>query len=107
MYRRACPATELWIGEMRALELDGRPVVLINQDGAISAFYDRCPHQGFPVSRGRLQGTVLTCAAHEWQYDARTGCGLNPRSAALTRLAVEIRGGDIWIDVDGRQRNRS
>jgi toluene monooxygenase system ferredoxin subunit len=106
MFRPACPAADLWVGEMRSLEIEGRPVVLINHGDGISAFVDRCAHQGFPVSRGRLAGAVLTCAAHEWQYDARTGCGINPGSVCLTRLAVEVRGDQIWIDVDGGNQNR-
>jgi len=104
MFRPACPAADLWIGEMRPLQIEGRPVVLINHAGQVSAYLDRCAHQGFPISQGRLVGPVLTCAAHEWQYDARTGCGINPKNVALTRLAVEIRGDQIWIDVDGRQQ---
>ena len=84
MFRQACAAADLWIGEMRPLQIDGRPVVVINHGDGISAFLDRCAHQGFPVSRGRLAGAVLTCAAHEWQYDARSGCGINPFGGTQT-----------------------
>ena len=101
MFRPACAADDLWLGEMKALQVQGRPVVVIHEEYGVRAFVDRCPHQGFPISRGRLAGSVITCAAHEWQYDARTGCGINPRAVTLTRLPVEIRGGEIWIDVDG------
>ena len=99
MFVRVCPSEELWLGEMRACSVAGRPVLLINNDGQISAFADRCAHQGFPLSRGRLVGTTLTCAAHEWQYDARSGTGLNPRSACLRRFEVQVRDGAVWIDL--------
>ncbi len=101
MFRPACAADDLWLGEMRPLQVQGRAVVLIRQDDGVCAFLDRCAHQGFPISRGRLAGGVLTCAAHEWQYDAHTGRGINPQAAALTCLPVEIRGDQIWIDIDG------
>jgi toluene monooxygenase system ferredoxin subunit len=97
---RACPLTDLWVGEMRGFTLRGRRVALINEGGHLSAFADRCAHQGVPISEGRLQGGVITCRAHEWQYDARTGQGINPSSARLSRYPVEIRDGEIWIDVD-------
>jgi nitrite reductase/ring-hydroxylating ferredoxin subunit len=42
---------------------------------------------------------VLTCSAHGWQYDARSGRGCNPTGVALLRLPVEIRGADIWVDL--------
>jgi toluene monooxygenase system ferredoxin subunit len=97
---RACPLAELWVGEMRGLTLRGQRVALVNEGGHVSAFADRCAHQGVPISEGKLKDGVLTCRAHEWQYDARTGQGINPASARLSRFPVEIRDGEIWIDVD-------
>jgi toluene monooxygenase system ferredoxin subunit len=85
---------------MRGVDVAGRRVVLVNEGGTPSAFADRCAHQGVPISEGRLQGGVITCRAHEWQYDARTGQGINPASARLVRYPVEIRDGEIWVDVD-------
>ena len=73
---------------------------LLLKNGRVQAFEDRCAHQGVPLSLGRLHAGVLTCGAHEWQYDARTGQGINPSSAKLSRFPVEIRNGEIWIDVD-------
>jgi toluene monooxygenase system ferredoxin subunit len=101
MFRRLCPREELWTGEMRACAMAGRALVLIECDGEVNAFADRCAHQGFPLHKGRLAGTTLTCAAHDWQYDARTGAGINPQTVSLRRYPVEVRGRDIWIDIDG------
>jgi toluene monooxygenase system ferredoxin subunit len=98
-WRKVAEVEDLWSGEMRAIDVEGRPVVLINVEGAVQAYVDRCAHQRAPLSQGRLAGRVLTCAAHEWQYDAVTGLGLNPCGVALTAFAVEIRDGAIWIDV--------
>jgi toluene monooxygenase system ferredoxin subunit len=98
--RRACGQDDLWEGEMRPCSIAGRPIVLINAGGQVSAFADFCPHQRFPLHRGRLVGTTLTCAAHEWQYDACTGAGLNPRDVALQRFPVQLHDDAIWIDID-------
>ena len=99
MWHQVAALEDLWSGEMRAIDVEGGPVVLINVEGAVQAYADRCAHQRAPLSQGRLAGRVLTCAAHEWQYDAVTGLGLNPCGVALTAFAVEIRNGAIWIDV--------
>jgi toluene monooxygenase system ferredoxin subunit len=93
------PLDDLWSGEMRAVSLAGQQVLLVHVDGAVRAFVDRCVHQRMPLSRGRLSGRVLTCAAHEWQYDVVTGRGVNPGGVALTPFPVEIRDGGIWVDV--------
>jgi toluene monooxygenase system ferredoxin subunit len=100
MWRRAGELDDLWIGEMKATTVEGQRVLLVNVDGQVQAFADRCAHQRSPLSLGRLTGRVLTCGVHGWEYDAVTGEGLNPLGVALTRYPVEVRQGAIWIDVN-------
>ena len=95
----ATAVDDLWEGEMVGLELDGVPVLLVNVDGEIRAYRDRCPHQGMRLSQGRLQGTTLTCAAHHWTYDLRAGRGINPCSAALEPIPVRVNDGQVWVAV--------
>jgi toluene monooxygenase system ferredoxin subunit len=99
MWRRVTDLDELWSGEMRAASVEGRAILLVNVEGRVHAFEDRCAHQGLPLSRGRLAAGVLTCGAHEWQYDAATGQCLNPCGVALKSFAVEVRDGAIWVEV--------
>ncbi len=98
-FQRVAALDEVWPGEMRPLVVDGVRVLLVNTDDEVSAFLDCCAHQGVALSQGRLEAGVIVCAAHGWTYDARTGCGANPRSARLTRLPVRVDGGDIFVDV--------
>lgn len=93
---------DLWIGEMIGLEVDGRRVLLVNVDGAICAYEDRCQHRSLPLSLGKLAGNRLVCGAHAWEYDACTGQGLNPTGVSLRRYPVQIAAGEILVDVDGR-----
>lgn len=90
---------ELWIGEKLGLEIEGQKLLLVNVEGAVHAFEDRCAHQSWPLSRGQLQGRELTCSLHQWRYDACTGAGLNPAGVALRAYAVRIADGDIWVDL--------
>jgi toluene monooxygenase system ferredoxin subunit len=99
MFHRAMEREALWAGEMVSVAIAGRRVLLIDLEGEVVAYPDRCCHQGVPLSQGKLAGGVLTCSAHGWQYDARTGRGCNPTGIVLTRLAVEIRGADIWVEL--------
>ena len=96
---RALGEDELWEGEMRGLRLENRPVLLLRTAGGVRAFEDRCAHLGIPLSSGRLQGTVLTCSGHHYQYDAETGAGINPQTVRLSALAVKIEAGAIFVDV--------
>ncbi len=99
MFKHAMRFFELWEGELKAMTLDGRAVLLLRRGDEVRAFADRCPHQGVALSEGKLQGDVLTCAAHSWQFDADTGRGLNPEGCQLTRYDVRIEDGEILVDL--------
>lgn len=99
-FRPALRAEELWIGEMAGVKVDGRPVLLVNIEGTVCAYEDRCLHRALPLSQGKLAGNRLVCAAHEWTYDAATGCGINPAGVALRRYDVRIVAGQIEIGVE-------
>jgi toluene monooxygenase system ferredoxin subunit len=91
---------DLWEGEMTPVTVDGRPIVLINVAGDIYAYDDRCPHSGTPLSKGILDGAILTCSAHEWVFDSRLGQGINPATACLRRVAVQVEGEVISVRPD-------
>ena len=97
---------DLWSGEMRAVKVEGQAVLLVNVEGTLRAYRDRCPHQRLPLSMGRLEGCVLTCRAHEWQYDVVSGQGTNPRGVSLSPFALEVRDGAVWVDVSGQPDGR-
>jgi toluene monooxygenase system ferredoxin subunit len=99
-YRLAARLDDLWSGEMIGVRVGQRRLLLVNLDGQIYAYEDRCAHLGVALSGGRLAGGVLTCPAHEWCYDARSGCGINPKTASLRRVDVRVEGDEVWVDVD-------
>jgi toluene monooxygenase system ferredoxin subunit len=84
---------------MRGLSLNGRRVLVVRTDEGYAAFEDRCAHLGMRLSEGALSGCVLTCRAHHYQYDARSGQGINPKSVRLARFPVEVSEGAVLVDV--------
>jgi toluene monooxygenase system ferredoxin subunit len=99
-FRPVLRAEDLWIGEMAGVNVDGRPVLLVNVEGTVRAYEDRCLHRAMPLSPGKLAGNRLVCAAHEWTYDAATGCGINPDGVALRRYDVRLVAGQIEVDIE-------
>jgi len=102
---RAATLDELWSGEKLGRVIGGHRVLLVNVGGAVCAFEDRCRHKGVALSEGRLQDHVLTCSAHGWQYDARTGHGINPDSVALPSYPVKIEGNEILVEIASEGAN--
>jgi toluene monooxygenase system ferredoxin subunit len=99
-FKLALRQDDLWIGEMAGVKVEGRALVVLNVEGTVCAYEDRCRHLGRPLSQGKLVGDRLVCAAHAWEYDACTGRGLNPDGVALRRYAVRIEEGEIQVDLD-------
>jgi toluene monooxygenase system ferredoxin subunit len=95
------PATDLWAGELTGVQLRGKKIVLVNVGGEIRAFEDRCPHLGFQLSEGNIDGRTLTCANHQWEFDALTGRGTNPANCQLTVFGTRLREGQIEILAPG------
>jgi nitrite reductase/ring-hydroxylating ferredoxin subunit len=94
------PAADLQEGVPTAVDAEGLAVCLVRLADRVVAFEDRCPHRGTPLSRGWLDGTTLTCAAHTWEFDVRTGELLRLRApACLTMLAVRERDGTLEVGV--------
>jgi toluene monooxygenase system ferredoxin subunit len=87
------PLDELWIGDMVAVG----GVLVVRLEDRVCAYVDRCAHLGVPMSEGTLEGNVLTCRAHHYQYDARTGQGLNPRGVALSPVACRVVDGSVVV----------
>lgn len=90
---------ELWVGEMRGVDVAGCPVLLVRHEHGISAFQDRCPHQGFRLSQGELAGGVITCPVHRHQFDAASGVGINPLRPCLAKLQVQVQDGRIAVEL--------
>ena len=93
-------AAELWDGDMTTVSIGGRSVLLVRLNDTVYAYDNRCAHLGVALSEGRLDGHVLTCFAHQWQYDVRSGCGVNPASAHLRRFPVKIETGQVLVDIN-------
>jgi toluene monooxygenase system ferredoxin subunit len=100
-FEKICTLEDVWEGEMAAFTTrDGTDVLLIGlPDGVVRAVQQACPHQEFSLADGTLNDHVLTCRAHLWQFDVRTGKGINPRDCALAVYPTKIEGDDVYIDV--------
>jgi nitrite reductase (NADH) small subunit len=62
--------SELKPGECKTVEADGRAIAIFNVAGVVYALENVCLHQGGPLGDGDLDGNVVTCPWHGWQYNA-------------------------------------
>ena len=64
---------ELQNGEMKEIPEIGQGILLARTGNTYYAADARCPHMGGHLSRGTLEGTIVTCPLHGSQFDLSNG----------------------------------
>ena len=64
---------ELEDGALKEALARDRVVLLARIGDSYYAADNRCPHMGGKLSKGKLEGTVVTCPLHGSQFDLRNG----------------------------------
>jgi 3-phenylpropionate/trans-cinnamate dioxygenase ferredoxin component len=91
--------SELTPGTAKAVEVAGRLIALFNVDGTVYALDNTCLHQGGPLGEGILEGEVVTCPWHMWEYSVRTGEKVGVPELKVERYEVRVEGGDIKVAI--------
>lgn len=95
-------AAELQQGELRAVEVGGKSVIVCNSDGTLYAYRNVCPSCGTGVADGELSGEVLSCPSCSRQYDVRlAGRSADTRDVHLDPLPLLTRDGEVRIALEG------
>jgi nitrite reductase/ring-hydroxylating ferredoxin subunit len=96
VYRRLCAVAEVEPGAMKAIDVDGHGILLINVDGEFLAVSNQCGDSPLPLQFSTLQGAELRCSWHGCRYDLRTGHRLDGPER-LTVFPVAVDGGDVRL----------
>lgn len=93
--------SELPVGGKLLAEVEGRAIALFNVDGTLHAIDDVCTHDGGPLAEGALEGCEIRCPRHGARFDVRTGKALCfPAFEPVKTHRVELRGDDVYVDLD-------
>ena len=99
MWHRLCPTAECPPGTSRELVAGDRIVALFNVDGQFHALDGICPHQGGPLGKGKLQGCIVTCPWHGFQFDVTTGQHQASASLRQPQFTVKVEGDEVWAEI--------
>ncbi|MFB6150410.1 MAG: Rieske (2Fe-2S) protein [Haloarculaceae archaeon] len=78
----------------------GRPVVLFHHEGEVYAVDNRCPHMGFPLSKGTVEDGMLTCDWHHARFELTCGDTLDIWADDVQTFPTEVRDGSVYVDPD-------
>jgi nitrite reductase/ring-hydroxylating ferredoxin subunit len=94
---RVAKASEIPVGSAKVVVVLGHPVAVFRLEDAFYAVSNVCLHRGGPVGEGTLEGPVVTCPLHGWEYDVRTGKNVANPAARLRAYVVRIDGDDVLV----------
>ena len=81
-------------------------IALFYHEDTVYAVDNRCPHMGFPLSRGSCHDGILTCHWHHARFDLRSGGTFDPFADDVRVYPVEVRDGAVWVDLHGGGEDR-
>ncbi len=110
-----------WVGHKQELIQAGRKIVKVGKheigvfyvDGDFYAWLNYCPHFAAPVCEGEICGTrlpsrvyeyrfgldgqILRCPWHGWEFDLKTGKHLADENTKLKQVPVEVENEDVFV----------
>lgn len=90
---------ELKSGECKVVVLKNRTLALYNVDDNYYATDNTCMHKGGPLGDGELDGIIITCPWHGWQYDVTTGENTWDSNTKVETFEVQIRADEVQIKI--------
>jgi nitrite reductase/ring-hydroxylating ferredoxin subunit len=87
-------------GKIKAVDVNGRSVLVLKLDGEPYAFVNVCPSAGarLPLDGAHLSGSVIVCPWHNCAYDARSGKRVDDEPGpALAVVPIAVIDGALQV----------
>ncbi|HVI84743.1 MAG TPA: Rieske (2Fe-2S) protein, partial [bacterium] len=98
-YVRAARVDDVRAAGCLSVQVQGHVLGLFSDRGRIYAVDNRCPHMGFPLDRGTVKDGILTCHWHHARFELASGGTFDQFAGDVRSFPVEIRDGEVWVDV--------
>ena len=64
---------DLPIGSLKMVRVDDHRLCLVRTSDGVFAIDHACPHEGYGMTQGSLDGNLITCAWHNWKFRVDDG----------------------------------
>jgi nitrite reductase/ring-hydroxylating ferredoxin subunit/alkylhydroperoxidase/carboxymuconolactone decarboxylase family protein YurZ len=92
-------AEEVPEGEARVVGAGEKQLAVYNVGGEFLATANACLHQGGYLGEGFLDGEVVICPRHGWQFNVRSGECLTRSGKAVKTYEARVREGQVEVRV--------
>ena len=95
---KVAKADEVPPGQVIEVQSGDRTFALCNVDGKFYCVDNLCPHAGGPLGQGTLQGEMLVCPWHSWEFSCVTGVNAEDEDLTVDQFKVLVEANDVFID---------
>ncbi len=105
VYHQLCLAADFEELEGKPFHVNGTHLAVFKSEGKFYAVDNRCPHMGYPMSKGSVRDGVLICHWHHWEFDLKSGGCFLAFGDDLKAFPVELRGdGYLYVGLAKGER---
>jgi 3-phenylpropionate/trans-cinnamate dioxygenase ferredoxin subunit len=105
---KVAETSEIPQGQMKAFKLEEKEVLIANVNGNYYAIANRCTHRNGDLSKGSLDGSIVTCPLHGSKFDVTTGKAvkgpkigfLRAKTSDAPSYQVKIEGNDVMVNLE-------
>ena len=105
---KVAETSEIPIGNLKMVKLEGKEILITNVNGNYYALGNRCTHAGGDLSKGSLDGKMITCPRHGSKFDVTTGKVVSGPKILFLRptikdepfYEVKVDGKNILLKID-------
>ena len=80
---------EIAEGEMKAYTVQDNDILVVNYNGSYYAIGGKCTHMGGDLSKGKLEGKIVTCPRHSSKFDITTGESISGPKIGFLKLKTK------------------
>lgn len=92
---------------IKAVSIQDKELIVVNYKGNYYAINRRCTHMGGDLSKGELEGKIVTCPRHGSRFDVTTGVSISGPRIGFLKLKtknepsyqVKVENGSIKVDL--------
>ncbi len=80
---------EIGEGEMKAYKIQDNNILVANYNGNYYAIGGKCTHMNGDLSKGKLEGKIVTCPRHGSKFDITTGESISGPKIGFLKLKTK------------------
>jgi nitrite reductase/ring-hydroxylating ferredoxin subunit len=105
---KVAETSEIPTGKMKMVKVEEKEFLIANVNGNYYAIGNRCTHAGGDLSKGSLEGNIITCPKHRAKFDITMGkvvsgpkiLLIHPKIENEPSYEVKVEGKDVLLKIE-------